>query len=42
LNQKQVYEMERDNLEMKLKLDLLVNLNFLEAKAYQIENATFW
>jgi len=42
LNQEQVYEMERDNLEMKLKLDLLVNLNFLETtKAHQVENATF-
>jgi hypothetical protein len=33
--------MERNNLEMKLKLDLLVNLIFLETKAYQVENAMF-
>jgi len=37
-----MYEMEINNLGMKLKLDLLVNLIFLEAKAYQIKNATFW
>jgi len=41
LNQEQACEMERNNLEMKLKLDLLVNLNFLETKAYQVENAMF-